>query len=235
VIVDDRFINQHENIDTGGNLIPILSTLDLLDVLAGTGIISDEDRLEHRTRLRRAGFFFIPVSVEELYRCLTESTVDKGEVIETAELKAIRESVLRIRMSDWLQIQEEAPWLDSTLKAFVYALRKLWVDGADIEDVTARSNWLAEQIDVRGWAHRLVPENADDVIRIGRATHILLLVTPPTGVHQSIVGAYWNWVEERILAPIHEQFPAIYEWLVDWHRNQIAEMADTQFSLEDDL
>ncbi|MDO9164000.1 MAG: hypothetical protein Q8N35_17110 [Methylococcaceae bacterium] len=235
VIVDDRFINQHENIDTGGNLIPILSTLDLLDVLAGTGIISDEDRLEHRTRLRRAGFFFIPVSVEELYRCLRESTVDKGKVIETAELKAIRESVLRIRMSDWLQIQEEAPWLDRTLKAFVNALRKLWVDGADIEDVTARSNWLAEQIDVRGWAHRLVPENADNVIRIGRATHILLLVTPPTGVHQSIVGAYWNWVEERILAPIHEQFPAIYEWLVDWHRNQIAEMADTQFSLEDDL
>jgi hypothetical protein len=235
VIVDDRFINQHENIDTGGNLIPILSTLDLLDVLTGIGIISDEDRLENRTRLRRAGFFFIPVSVEELHRCLRESTVDKGKVIEMAELKAIRESVLRIRMSDWLQIPEESPWLDMTLKAFVHALRKLWVDGADVEDVTARSNWLVEQIDVRGWAHRLVPENADNVVRIGRATYILLLVTPPTGVQKSVVGAYWNWVEESILAPIHEQFPAIYEWLVDWHRNQIAEMADTQFSLEDDL
>jgi len=233
-IIDDRFLNQHANIDSGGAQTPICSTLDLLDALVEAGVLSDDDRLEHRTRLRRAGYFFVPVSVDELERCLRESTVAGGKVVETAELKAIRESVLRVRMSDWLRLPEEAPWLDGTLKAFVRVLRNLWVDGADIEEITSRSKWLVEQIDVRGWAHSLVPENADNVVRIGRAAFILLLLTPPTGAQQSVVDAYWNWMEERVLAPIQEQFPEVYEWLVDWHRSHVAEVAETQLSEGDD-
>ena len=50
---------------------------------------------------------------------------------ETAELRAIRESVLRVRMGDWLQIPKEVDWLDSILKEFVRALKKQWEnDGA---------------------------------------------------------------------------------------------------------
>lgn len=232
-IIDDRFLNQHANIDSGGSQAPVFSTLDLLDALVVSGVLSNDDRLEHRTRLRRAGYFFVPVSVDELERCLGESIVAKGEVIETAELKVIRESVLRVRMSDWLRLPEETPWLDGTLKAFVRVLRNLWEDGGNIEETTARSNWLVKQIDVRGWAHSLVPENADDVVRIGRAAHVLLLLTPPTGVQQSVVDAYWDWMEEKILAPIQEQFSEVYEWLVDWHRSLVAKMAETQLSRGD--
>lgn len=230
VIIDDRFLNQHANIDTGGTQAPILSTLDLLDALVTAGVLSDNDRLEHRTRLRRAGYFFVPVSVDELERCLKESAFANGGVVETAELKAIRESVLHVRMNDWLRLPEELPWLDGTLKVFVHVLRNLWVDGADIEEVTARSNWIVEQCDVRGWAHSLVPEIADNFVRIGRATYILLLLMPPINVQQSVVDAYWNWVERRILAPIQEQFPKVYEWLVNWYRNFISEMVEIQLT-----
>ena len=229
-IIDDRFLNQHANVDSGGAEAPVISTLDLLDALVGTGVLSDDDRREHRTQLRRAGYFFVPVSVEELDWCLRETTVAEGQMVETAELKAIRESVLRVRMSDWLRLPGEAPWLDGTLKAFARALRGLWENGADTEEMTARSNWLVEQIDVRGWAHSLVPENADNVVRIGRAAHILMLLAPLTDVQQSVVDAYWSWVEERILVPVQEQFPEVYERLVDWHRSQVAEMAESQFS-----
>lgn len=233
-IVDDRFVNQHESIHKGGTLAPISTTLDLLDAFVAAGVISDDDRLEHRTRLRRAGYFFLSVSVEELQRCLRESAVSDGDVIETAELKAIRESVLRVRMSEWLQLPGEVPWLDGTLKTLVRVLRNLWEDGAEIEEVTARSNWLAEQIDIRGWAHSLVQENADNVVRIGRGAHILLLLTPLAGVQQTIVDAHWTWVEERVLVPIQEQFPDLYEWLVEWHRSQVADMAETVLSGGDD-
>ncbi|HDH27866.1 MAG TPA: HNH endonuclease [Euryarchaeota archaeon] len=229
-IIDDRFLNQHAYIDGGDTQTPILTTLDLLDALVSAGILSDDDRLEHRTRLRRAGYFFVPVTVDELERYLTEATIADGNVVETAELKAIRESVLRVRMSDWLQLPEEAPWLDETLKAFVRVLRSLWKDDADIDESTARSNWLVKQIDIRGWAHSLVPENADNVVRIGRAAHILLLLTPPIGVQQSVIDAYWNWMEETILTPIQEQFPEVYKWLVDWYRDHVARMAETPLS-----
>ncbi len=149
---------------------------------------------------------------------------------ETAELKAIRESILRVRMSDWLQLPKEAPWLDKTLKAYIRVLKNLWKDGADISEVTARSNWIADQVDVRGWAHSLGPENGDNVVLIGRGAHILLLLTPPTDTQQDIVDAYWGWMEERILGPIREQFPELYVWLVEWHRRQIAEMAATELT-----
>ncbi|MFA5494232.1 MAG: hypothetical protein WC247_05595 [Porticoccaceae bacterium] len=228
-IIDDRFLNQHANVDSGGRQVPVFSTLDLLDALVAAGVLSDDDRLEHRTRLRRAGYFLVPVSVDELERCLRESIIADGNVVETAELKAIRESILRVRMIDWLRLPKEAPWLDGTLKAIVRVLRNLWVDGTDIEEVTARSNWLVEQADIRGWAHSLVPENADNVVRVGRGALILsLLMPPPSGTQQSIVDAYWNWVEVRILAPIQEQFPEVYEWLVDWHRREVAELANAQ-------
>ena len=203
--------------------------MDLLDALVASGFLSDDDRLEHRTRLRRAGYFFVPVTVDELDRFIRETTIAGGNVVETAELKAVRESVLRVRMSNWLRLPEEAPWLDSTLRAFVHVLKNLWKDGADIEKIT-RSNWLVKQIDVQGWAHSLDPENADNLVRIGRAEHILFLLTPPTGAQQSIVDAYWNWGEESILAPIQEQFPEVYEWLVDHYRSVVAKIIETYLS-----
>jgi hypothetical protein len=231
-IIDDRFLNQHANIDSGGAQMKVFSTLDLMNGLVSAGILSDNDFLEHRTQLRRAGYFFVPVSVEELERCLRESPVEKGEVAETAELKAIRESVLSVRMSEWLQLPEEVPWLNRTLKSFVHVLRNLWVGEADIEEITARSNWLVKLIDVRGWAHRLIPENADNVVLVGRAAHILLILTPPTVDSQSVVDAYWNWVEGRVLLPLQEQFPKVYQWLVNWYRSKVAELAATQHSEE---
>lgn len=232
-VIDDRFLNQHAYIDSGDTQTPLLTTLDLLDALVVTGALSGDDCLEHRTRLRRAGYFFVPVTADELERYLTEATIADGNMVETAELKAIRESVLRVRMSDWLKLPEEAPWLDETMKTFVRVLRNLWQDGANIEKTTACSNWLVKQIDVRGWAHSLVPENADNVVRIGRAAHILSLLLPPIGVQQGIIDAYWSWMEEEVLAPIKEQFPEVYKWFVDWFRDYIAKMAETQLPERD--
>ncbi|RJO60303.1 HNH endonuclease [candidate division WS5 bacterium] len=229
-IIDDRFLNQHANIESGGTQVPVFSTLDLLNALVTAGVLTDDERLEHRTRLRRAGYFFVPVTVEELEQSLRDTTVADGAVVETAELKAIRESVLRVRMSNWLQLPEEAPWLDGTLKAFVRVIRNLWRDGADIEEITARSNWLVKHIDIRGWAHCLVPETADNVVRIGRATYILLMLLPLTEVKQRVEDAYCKWVEECILAPIQEQFPEVYAWLVNWFRSYVANMAEPQLS-----
>ncbi|WP_341936872.1 HTH domain-containing protein [Marinimicrobium sp. C2-29] len=228
-VLDDRFLNRHSNIESDGAQIPVFSTLDLLDALLAAGVLSEDNHLEHRTRLRRAGYFFVPLNADELEKCLRESPVDEGNVIENAELKAIREYVLCVRMSNWLQLTEEAPWLDGTLNAFVRVLKNLWVEGAEVEDITARSNWIVDQIDVRGWVHRLVPEAAENVVRVERAAHILLLLTPPTGAPRSIVNAYWKWLEVRVLRPLEEQFPEVYEWIVDWYKKELPRWLNTGF------
>ena len=227
LISDDRHINQHSRISEGGFEVPTLSTIDVLDALVSAGTISDSERLECRSRLRRAGYCFVPVSEEELGQYLRNSVVQNGKVIETAELKAIRESILRARMGDWLQLPNEAPWLTGTLLTYIRVLKKLWEDDVDVAQATARSNWIANQIDIRGWAHRLLPDISDRLFLEGRGDYIIPLLTLPASTQKDVIDAYWNWLEEKILEPIKEQFPDLFDRLVDWHEQHVTEIAET--------
>ena len=225
IIADDRFLNQHAHVEDAGYQRPLFSTLDLLDALASSGSITPDNRSEYRTLLRRAGCFFVPVSEDELARHLNASTVKDEKVIEIAELKAIRENVLRVRMSDWLQLPKEAPWLDTIFTVFIRVLRSLWRAGDDLSGVQARSNWIVDQVDVRGWAHNLCAENGDNILKTGRGTYILMLIAPLSDAPKDVRGTYWSWVEDRVLAPIKEQDPDLYAWIVEWQRGKISEAA----------
>jgi HNH endonuclease len=228
IIVDDRTLNQLFNIDHNNVLVPILSTLDLLDSLASSRSISSENRMEYMTLLRRAGYVFIPINGDELIEHLNASSIDGGEVSETAELKAIRENILHIRMSNWLQIPKEAPWLDALLKTFVQAMKSLWrVDsGSDFVNIQIRSNWILNQIDIRSWAHCLIRENANHIVNNGRAAHIMMMLKPPDDVSLEVKDEYLSWVEKMVLAPIKKQYFELYLLIVEYHRKQIAEVSD---------
>ena len=104
-------------------LYRLFSTLDLIDTLVATDAKMVEERLEYRTLLRQAGYIFVPVSEDELTHHLKASTVVDDEVVETVGLKAIRENVLQVRMSTWLQIPEEEYWLVELQKTFVQVLK----------------------------------------------------------------------------------------------------------------
>jgi hypothetical protein len=228
LIIDDRFHNQHSFIGSDEEKTPILTSLDLIDALVVAGAINHEDRIEHRFSLRKAGHVFIPVDRDELEKCLQESPVTHEKVRENAELKAIRESFLKIRMSGHLQLPKEAVWLDGALRTFVHVLKSLWVDTSDFSEIIIRSNWLADLIDIRGWAHCLVPDSAEYVIQRGPAAFVEFLFSPPTDASQTVLDAYWQWIEERFLEPIQEQFPEQYKQIVDSHRRFIDKMADRQ-------
>jgi hypothetical protein len=94
LVIDDRFVNQHRFMEANNRRTPILSTLDLLEDLAGKGAISEQNVYAHRTYLRRAGSQFIPVTEKELLHHLADAPLNDGEIVETAELRAIRESLL---------------------------------------------------------------------------------------------------------------------------------------------
>ena len=230
IIADDRFLNQHANIDDGSAQAPIFSTLDLLDALVSTGSITPENRLEYGTLLRRAGYFFVPVSDDELARHLDASTVKDNKVIETAELKAIRENILCVRMSTWLQLPKEAPWLGALLKTFVRVLKGLWRSDPDFARVRVRSDWIIDQIDVRGWAHCLGGEAGDNIVKTGRGALILSLLLPPADASPKAKGEYWSWIEDMLLAPIKEQYPELYSWIIEWQRRLITDMANVDLN-----
>ena len=226
IIVDDRFVNQHESISENSAQATIFSTLDVLDGLVLVGAVNPDRRTECRTLLRRAGYFFVPVREDELTQYLNACPVTKEEIDETAELRAIRENLLRVRMSDWLQLPKEALWLDMNTRVFITVLKGFWKPGADISRVKAISDWIVSQIDTRGWAHCLDVEIADNIAKTGRGNCIFLLITPPLNVPKHIREVYWEWMEARVLSHIEEQFPEIYEWIVDIHKQNVLGMAD---------
>jgi hypothetical protein len=226
LIIDDRYCNQHSFIGSGEEKTPILTSLDLINALVAVCALSHEDRVEYHARLRKAGHIFIPVDHRELAKCLQASPVVQDRVRENAELKAIRESFLKVRMSAYLQLPKEAVWLDCALKTFVHVLKSLWVDTTNYSETIARSNWLADLIDIRGWAHCLVPDSAEYVIQRGPAAFVELLITPPTDASQTDLVAYWQWIEDRFLEPIKEQFPEQYCQTVNSCRRLIGEMVD---------
>ncbi len=172
----------------------------------------------------------MPINDEELTYHLHASTVKGGKLFETAELKAIRENILLVRMSTWLQIPKEKLWLDTLLPTYVRVLKGLWIPGANLTEVQVRSDWLLSQIDIRGWAHLLGDSIIDNSINTIRGVQILMVITPPLDAPMDVKEEYWKWAEERVLAPIKEQFPDLYSWIVDWHRRQIAGIADMDFA-----
>ena len=226
IISDDRFLNQRPNFDNNGASMPTFSTLDLIDALVTTGSITAEERLEHRTRLRQAGYIFVPVSEDELAHHLNASMVEDGKVDETAELRAIRENILQVRMSTWLQLPEEAYWFVELLRTFVQVLKDQWKADADFSIARTRSDWILSQIGIHGWAHSYGPEIGANIVKTGSSAHIMAVLTPPVEEPQKVREEYWNWVEGRVLAPIKEQYPDLYLELVEWHQRWIANIVD---------
>lgn len=226
VIIDDRFINQHTDIDESGMRATIFSTLDLIDGLVAADVITSDRVMKCRTKLRNAGYFFVPVREDELVKHLNACLDKDGKFSETAELRAIRENLLRLRMSDWLQLPKEAPWLHETARVLVATLKEFWKSDIDLSEIEAISDWIVDQINICGWAHRLDAEVADNIIKTGQGNHIFLLLTSPLDLPEDIRKAYWKWMESRVLTSIKETSSEIYNWIVDLHKQQISNLVD---------
>ena len=107
---------------------------------------------------------------------------------------------------------------------FSRVLAGLWRADVDVASTRARSDWILNQMDVRGWAHSLGKEDGENMAKTGHAANILSMFAPPVEEPQEIKDEYWRWVDERILAPLKEQNPDLYLDLVEWYRIRIADV-----------
>jgi hypothetical protein len=216
VVVDDRYMNQHREISASFGQRPIYTSYDLLRSFHFT----ESERTELVTALRRNGFCFVPVAGDDLNRMLSPSLVHDEKVVENAELKALRESLLIARMSDSLQVLKEAPWLDNVMRVLVDAVRLQWKDGVDVVRARARSNWLLELLDIRGWAHRTnpTPQTLNSEVRY---RGVVLSLGLAHEIPQSQLASYWEWFEETILRPIKEGDAELYQALIAQVRSHI--------------
>ena len=219
-VVDDRFINQHGSISLEPGSRPLLTTVDVLDVLAECGAISESRRQDALTTLRRANFALTPLTFAELNTLIANSTVRDEVLEETAELRAIRESIQRIRMSNMLQSPKELTWMNGVTQACLNCLKEQWKEGLNEATAVARSDWLLALSDVRAWTHRL-DENVVQLMERYQ-NWVLALMILPAKQQQSVKEAYWRWLDSRVLELLQEEDPEIYQYLVEWAKEHVA-------------
>lgn len=225
-VVDDRFVNRYLTIDGNDRKTPILSSLDVMDDLAEKQLVSAEDLFAHRTYLRQAGYQLVSVNIDELLHHLGNAPLRDGQVVETAELRAIRESLLRARMSKMLQIPLETPWLHQTMRSIMLCIKQLWKVRTEPAEAVSYSEWLVELLDVRGWAPSALPGNERGFALFAYAAHVQALMTAPEGSTDEVKDAYQNWVDERLVKDLRETHPEAFAWIVARAREMISQAAD---------
>jgi len=225
-VVDDRFVNRYLTFDGNDRKTSILSSLDVMDDLAEKKLISEVDLFAHRTYLRQAGYQLVSVTIDELLHHLGNAPLRDGQVVETAELRAIRESLLKARMGKMLQIPLETPWLHQTTRSFIYCIKRLWKDKSDLAEAASYSEWLLGLLDVRGWAPSALPGNERGFALFAHAAHVQSVMTAPEGVTKEVKDAYHNWVDERLIKDMRDTQPEAFAWIVARAREMISHEAD---------
>ncbi len=213
IVIDDRYLNQHPSMTMNDRAAPLLCSLDILNQLNASGKLSQEELFAHRTTLRRAGYQLISVTDDELDYHLTSSQVVNGALVETAELRAIRESLLRARMHKMVQIPGELHFLHQTLGSFIRACKRRWLAG-NFEDAKAYGVYLLALADVRGWAASAIPGNERSFALSVYAAFALQIIAPPLNADAVTTKAYYEWVEEVYLRPIKDYQPEVFQWIM---------------------
>jgi hypothetical protein len=211
VIVDDRYLNQHGTVthDNGGTT-PIQTTFD---VLASLRLPQDEHN-QHISQIRSAGLAFVAVTSDELGSLLSRAAIADDQLVETAELKALRENLQLCRMSNGLQLPKEAHWFDGVVRALIKAIKAQWHEGIDTAAARARSTWLLQQLDIRGWAHPYVNDQNRGFSEFRFRAQLMALMTFSVESPLTVRQAYWEWLEHVLLEGVRDQQGDVYRAVV---------------------
>ena len=210
VCFDDRCINKQASMERNGVPRPILTSWGVIDVLKDRGAIDQATQLEARTTLRRATYSLPQISEDELVDLVLNARVKESRIVETAELRAIRESIDSIKMSDMLQLPHEIPWLTGLIVSTIRTIGAVWSRENERLEADARSDWLLELGNPVSWAHRM---NEDALNDTRRFWHVMLSLLP-TGRVKEFTEGYGDWLESRVLISLREEEPEFYKKLI---------------------
>jgi hypothetical protein len=159
-----------------------------------------------------------------------------GHVDESAELKALRESILMARMSTGLLLPAENTWFEGFLRAIIGTLKSQWREGSIEEVAAARSNWLLSQLDIRYWSHRFKIDSHPEATQARYRAQILSLALPHESVPAANRQKYWAWLEDKLLTPIKNEERDLFASILDQVRSLVVEGTEQGLSIgeEDD-
>jgi hypothetical protein len=230
VAIDDRYSQRFGRMtDRAARERPVIGVVDILRHLEVQGVITRVRRFVLLHKLRYSGFAFIPIEPDELLSDLhTVQWKDDGSVVESVELRTLRQTLARIRSLEMLATKE-APFVEQLRYASILAIRQIWADEAiAAERVVWMTNWL--------WSH--VSPFPGAWLREGKAeleqalVHHIALLLMPLSISTERLAAFLGWVQERVLEPLFPAHGGILEHLASQIGEQI-ESWSTRFAGQD--
>src|SRR5206468_4245081 len=141
IVVDDRFLNKDAHWSDGANRASTASTISVLKALNDRGKLAQSAVWRARHKLREAGYCLVPIDTDELMSYIAAPVVRESDLVETPELRALRENLSLIKRADTFLAAED-PWLLATRFAIFHAIRAVWASNASEQEIEGRADWL---------------------------------------------------------------------------------------------
>jgi hypothetical protein len=206
VCIDDRFINKHAFItDKKGVTAQTICVCDVLNYLENKGLITQDMKYEKIHRLRKGGFAFVPADAYELTLILRRSTfTNENKLIESAEMRVFRRSLMRLRSLNILQHPNETLFLVKLSSCCLNVITQLWRDKKlPIDRAYLLSDWVWRNISPSPleWSTKRDNSTMKVVLdAVAKHTASLFLAIPMTGVKRQ--ARFQEWMDDTILNPL---------------------------------
>lgn len=216
VWIDDRFASAYSH----GRGAPIVGIVEVAKKLLASGAIDQNLYYNTLLRLRSANVHFLPITSNEVRHFLKRTTSPSGQLVETAELRTLRQATATsLLMGTILQkpgtpeIQNpvgEANYVLSLTREIIDAIVKVWEIESDLSKAQAQAEWLyanlflptVAMLEIANLPH--ANEDLNYLVAINLAGLICQGLTLPSGSTSASATprqAYLEWLSNRVLQP----------------------------------
>ena len=208
--IDDRFINTKEGFvvtEKSDSIVPIICILDVLQHLTRKECLTQEHHWAARHKLRAGGFFFIPFDADELVHWLKATCVENGRLVEGAEVRVIRQSLVRTHNLGLANPEEIFALQSGVPKTCISVIRSLWNDETlAMETAAILSDWIWRHLAVAmlGDGGHTEWEKRNGWIRTFVLELVKLALLPLSTGSQDRRAAYADWLDASALQPLRQ-------------------------------
>ena len=232
--IDDRWITSRKGITlSDGQSRPLLTTWEIVRILAARGAISAEFAYELNHRIRSGNIMVVPIEPEEISYFLERARIVDGVLTETAELRLLKQNFLMTLYGDVLSPSDyELRRLVEIVNLPSEVLRQIWNrENEALVTTRAKASWFARNFFVaRNHFSHILPMEKDrrrDSCRALVSSVVVLIITffdLEEGLERT--REYQEWLEKEIIGDLCGGSPRMYR--------EVAEtLAEIVFSMDD--
>jgi hypothetical protein len=112
------------------------------------------------------------------------------------------------------------------MQTLTHVIKAQWRTDMKESVARARSEWLLDMLDLRGWAHRLDAGGFKQIVERGHSAQLMSLLMSPRDVASAAEDKYLEWADECILKPLRDENPELYRSLIERIKELIARVVE---------